>query len=104
MPGVADLNEITRDYRDHVLKYIPTLHSYNLHKAADYLEQWVSGQYTASPLLDISAPLYETDCVKFKSSLCSLLSGAAGVCAEVLFQAGGAREASAARLRCREIV
>ena len=94
LPGVADMNEITKDYRDHVLKFVPTLRSYNLHRAANYLETWVSGRYVAAPLLDISAPLDKT-----LASVLHILLAAAEAYVKVLFQQGRAGGVTSTRLR-----
>lgn len=57
MPGLLDRNPIGQDYADHITKHLSVLRSYGLHKAAQYLEEWVSGTTSQEPLLDVSAPL-----------------------------------------------
>eukprot|EP00435_Cladocopium_sp_Y103_P074177 s6_g47.t1 len=55
MPGTADNNELAGDYKDHLLKFVPVLESYDLKDAAAYFREWVSGSRDPAPLLDVSA-------------------------------------------------
>lgn len=55
MPGTADNNELAGDYKDHLLKFVPVLESYDLKDAAAYFRARVSGTLEPAPLLDVSA-------------------------------------------------
>ena len=44
-----------RDYKDHILKFIPSLEQYKLYRAAEHLKSWVLDQLVLQPLLDVSA-------------------------------------------------
>ena len=57
MPGVAENNELPQETQDHLTKFVPILRSYGLNAAAQYYEDWVSGQLELAPLLDVSACL-----------------------------------------------
>lgn len=52
--GAARDNPIPQDYRDHIAKYIPTLRSFNLERAADHLQAWIDGNLSLAPLLDVA--------------------------------------------------
>jgi hypothetical protein len=51
------MNVITQDYRDHILKFIPVMRSFNEHEAADHLQSWLDDELEKAPLLDVSAQL-----------------------------------------------
>lgn len=55
--GIAKRNPISQNYIDHVMKFLPTLRQYDLHRAADFLHAWVNGTLELQPLLDVSATL-----------------------------------------------
>lgn len=57
LPGVAPLNELSEEYKDHVRRFCPILESYRLNHAASHLKQWVNGELQLAPLLDTSALL-----------------------------------------------
>ncbi len=48
---------MSQEYIDHVMKFVPTLRSYGLDRAANYLECWLDGNLDLVPPLDISALL-----------------------------------------------
>ena len=55
--GIADRNELGKDYKESILKYIPLLRNplFNLQRAADFLEAWVKGTLQMAPLVPVSA-------------------------------------------------
>lgn len=53
--GVAESNPITKDYAEHIEKFLPTMRTYNEHEAANHLEMWIKGTLPKEPLLDVSA-------------------------------------------------
>ncbi len=53
--GIADPNPITKDYAEHIEKFLPTMRAYNEHEAANHLESWIKGTLPKEPLLDVSA-------------------------------------------------
>ena len=57
LSGLVPRNPIPKEYRDHVLKFVPVLKSYNLKRAASHLEQWIAGTWEPAPLLDVSLTL-----------------------------------------------
>ena len=54
LAGLAEKNLPSADYKKDVLKYIPITRQYGLDAAADHLHDWVTGQMTLEPLLDVS--------------------------------------------------
>ena len=59
--GTAEKRAVKSEYRDHVLKYVPVLRSYNMTKAANHLEAWARDELDLAPLLDTSAILGVTN-------------------------------------------
>ncbi|CAK9000170.1 unnamed protein product [Durusdinium trenchii] len=55
--GIAEQRQVDAKYREHLVKYIPCLRSYNLGVAADYFQQWADGSLDLAPLLDVSGSL-----------------------------------------------
>lgn len=53
--AIAPRNPIPADYKDHILKFIPSLEQYKLYRAAEHLKSWVLDQLVLQPLLDVSA-------------------------------------------------
>lgn len=58
--GIADRNPISEEFKQQVLKHVPTMRSYGLSDAAEYLEKWVCGRMELEPLLDVTAFLWQT--------------------------------------------
>ncbi|CAK9087504.1 FO synthase subunit 1 [Durusdinium trenchii] len=46
---------LPEDYREHLRKYVPTLRSYNLDRAATHIEEWLNDELQLKPLLDVAA-------------------------------------------------
>lgn len=68
-PGVASLNDVSEDYKDHVRKHMPILRQkeFGLARAANYLESWIDGTLVRMPLLDLNQPFdfkFTRDCFK----------------------------------------
>ena len=55
--GTAEKRKVSTEYRDHVRKFVPTLQSYSLTRAAEHLQKWVDNELEMAPLLDVSAQL-----------------------------------------------
>lgn len=53
--GLEEPNCITKDYQEHIERFIPVMRSYNEHEAANHLEMWIKGTLPKEPLLDVSA-------------------------------------------------
>ena len=58
--GIAERNPITEDFKQQILKHLPTMRMFKLDAAADYLEAWVSGTMNLEPLLEVAACLSST--------------------------------------------
>lgn len=54
---IAPKNEISEEYRNHILKFLPGLRAHSLNRAADHLEAWVNGTVQLQPLLPVWASL-----------------------------------------------
>lgn len=59
LSGVAEKNEISSDYKDHLRKFCPILESYNLHQTAAFFTDWTNEELLLAPLLDVSALLVQ---------------------------------------------
>lgn len=51
--GIAEKNDLSRKYQDHLRSYIPVLRSWGMERAAEYFDQWTKGELEPIPVLDI---------------------------------------------------
>jgi len=68
LAGVAPKNDVGKDYRDHLEKFIPILAGYQLNDAACYFRAWLDGELPLAPLLDISGWLGKKSYVMSQSN------------------------------------
>ena len=52
--GVADVNDLSEKYREHVRGFLEKLRAYKFERGASHLEAWINDQVERPALLEIS--------------------------------------------------